>query len=88
MQQQNALVSLLFLGLTIALMLWGVDLALMYAGMGMQARYRKLLRATRDFLRKQLSRFVRWAWREHKKFIVGFTAGVLATLYLTGYFQQ
>lgn len=37
-----------------------------------------------NWYRRHLTRFVRWAWHEYWRFIVGFAVGVLTALYFTG----
>jgi len=51
---------------------------------GPRAALRSLV-VTGDVLVHYLAVFIRWTWRGYWRFIVGFGAGVLATLYFTGY---
>ena len=83
MNPQN---TLLGFGLTIGVMLFGMDLVTKSAGPRFNAQYRRVLRAAYTFLRRHVTRFVRWAWREYKQFIIGTAVGVCATLYFTGHF--
>ncbi len=49
-------------------------------------QYRRVLRGVYIFLRRHVTRFVRFAWREYKQFIIGTAVGTIATLYFTGHF--
>jgi hypothetical protein len=82
----NAQNTLFGFALTIGIMLFGFDIVTRTAGPRFNAQYRRVLRATYNFLRRNVSRFVRWAWRGYKQFIIGTAFGVIATLYFTGHF--
>lgn len=60
----------------------GVDFLVRPLGPRVHTAYRGFV----AFIWRQSARAVRWAWRNHARFIVGFATGFLVALYLTGYF--
>ena len=81
----SAVNQLLMFALVIGIMLVGMDFITKAAGF--QAMYRRILNRTWRYIRGHVSRFLRFAWREYKQFIVGTAAGIIATLYCTGHFS-
>ena len=72
--------------LIILIMLVGCDFLARAIGSRAHAHYRRALGTAYNFIRTHVNRFVRWAWREHKKFLIGAVVGAIIALYLTGYF--
>ena len=83
MNSQNTLFGFV---VTIGLVLFAFDIVTRMAGPAFHTRYRRVLRGVYNFLRRHISRFVRWSWRGYKQFIIGTAFGAIATLYFTGHF--
>ena len=73
--------------LIILIILVGCDFLARSIGSRAHARYRRALGNVYNFIRTRVNRFVRWGWREHKKFLIGAVAGAILALYLTGHFR-
>lgn len=71
--------------LIILVMLIGLDFLTRSIGPRAHRAYRAWLGRAEAFVRRQITDFLRWAWREYSQFIVGLAVGVLATLYFTGH---
>lgn len=76
--------QLVVFSLTILIMLVGLDFLMRAMGPRAHGAYRRELRRGFGFARRQITRFMRWAWREHHEFVLGAIAGALAVLYFTG----
>lgn len=82
----NLLNVVFYFALVIGIMLFGFDIMLRPTPWA-HTRYRRALRAIYKGIHRQLSRFVRWAWREYRQFIFGTVTGALLVLYFTGHFR-
>lgn len=75
--------QLFIFGMTIGIMLVGMDLLTRVGGPKHHAMYRKMVGKVFGYFRKHFTTFVKWAWKNHWKLIVGFGAGYMAALYFT-----
>ena len=78
--------QLFVFSLVIGTMLVGTDVMLRGTP-AVQRQYRRVLRGTWNFIKRNVTRFVRWAWRNYRQGIIGFAIGLLVALYFTGHFQ-
>jgi len=80
----NQVVNEVF-GFVLVIFVMGIGLDFLFrSNPRIHGAYRRSVRRLGTFCSRQLSRFLRWAWREYSQFIVGSVA-TLALLYLTGH---
>lgn len=76
--------QILNFSLVLLVIMFGVDCMTRAIGPRAHASYRRNVGRFFATIRRELVRFARWAWRNYRQFIVGFSVGIVSALYFTG----